>query len=256
MSGFCQICPNHGGPDNCKYDSRDDEDESSLIVGHHEIAPRQVVSTILKPAQMVHIRRGWAYSYRVMPNGERQLGGIYSDGDILCWPNVFSSRSGCSSRAITKLDICVINIDSFTKRVRGDGRFFQFFQRLLERQFLALTDRTFDLCHRSAEQRLCRILIKACLSLCGKIGNYMEPIPITQEILADLIGATKIHVNRLLSSLRQRNVCHVSHGYLSILDWERLIETAEVTQAELDEWKDLLAPQIYPPPIQKKELDA
>lgn len=251
MSGFCQICPHHGGPEDCKYVPS--ADESDLIAGHHELPARQVVSTFLKPGQMVHIRHGWAYSFRMMPNGERQLGGLYSDGDILCWPNIFSNRTGCSSRAITKLSVCIINVDNFTARIRGNGRYFQFFQRLMERQFMALTDRTFDLCHRNAEERLCRLLLKACLSLCGKIGNYMEPIPITQEILADLIGVSKIHVNRLLSSLRQRNVCHVSHGYLSILDWERLQETANVTNAELEEWSAILAPANHLPPIQQDD---
>lgn|GEM_PF-1632505 len=252
MSGFCQICPYHGGPESCKFEPS--ENDTHLIAGHSEIPARQVVSTVLKPGQMVHIRHGWAYSYRMLPNGERQLGGVYTDGDILCWPNIFSARTGCSSRAITKLSICVINVEEFNKRVRGNGRYFEFFQKLLERQFLSLTDRTFDLCHRTAEERLCRLLLKACLSLCGKIGNYMEPIPITQEILADLIGVSKVHVNRLLSDLRQRNVCHVSHGYLSILDWELLQEAANVTKAELEEWADILIPPGQLPPIQNADV--
>lgn len=256
MSGFCLICPHHGEKGSCKFENTQCSSTDGLIVEHRTIPARQVISTITKKGQMAYIKSGWAYSFRIMPDGERHLGGLYTGGDMLCWPTFFNRDFDCNARAITQLSICLVDLETFTQRVREQDKFFDYFQKMMQRHIWHISTKAYDLACLSAEERLCRTFLWASISLYGEIRNYIEPIPVTQEILADLIGTSKIHVNRLLSKLRQDDVCHLSHGYLSILNWEKLICTANVSAAELEEWMKILAPLPDIPKLEQAKEQA
>jgi CRP-like cAMP-binding protein len=54
------------------------------------------------------------------------------------------------------------------------------------------------------------------------VGDRKVDLPITQEHMADALGLTPIHVNRMLQKLRKAGILSLEHGVLRILDLERI----------------------------------
>lgn len=58
----------------------------------------------------------------------------------------------------------------------------------------------------------------------GGDGTY--PFPLTQQDLADALGVTAIHLNRVLKALRATGTIALRDKVLSIHDWPRLLTLA------------------------------
>jgi DNA-binding transcriptional regulator YhcF (GntR family) len=66
------------------------------------------------------------------------------------------------------------------------------------------------------------------LVLSGTIpkDSLTYPMPLTQSQLADHLGLTPVHVNRVLKSFRQAGIVTVRNGHVDIADLDRLAERA------------------------------
>jgi biotin operon repressor len=60
------------------------------------------------------------------------------------------------------------------------------------------------------------------------------PCPLSQELLGDALGLTKIHVNRMLRELRELGCLTFRNGRVTYGDMARLIDLAEYDPAYLD----------------------
>jgi CRP-like cAMP-binding protein len=79
---------------------------------------------------------------------------------------------------------------------------------------------------RSAEEAIshlfCELLLR--LEAVGlRVGNGFQ-LPVTQTELADTIGVSTVHVNRVLQGLREKGLIEFSHGALEILNLPALRE--------------------------------
>jgi CRP-like cAMP-binding protein len=68
-------------------------------------------------------------------------------------------------------------------------------------------------------------------------GDVVE-LPLTQELIADTLGLTPGHVNRMLAALRRDGVLHFKLGKLRILDPDRLIDLAGLDPDIVSNWID------------------
>lgn len=83
-----------------------------------------------------------------------------------------------------------------------------------------------------ATERIDRRLARTLLKYGHKFGQRMNnsiliDIPITQQDLANFIGATNESVNRTLKQWDQQKIVAISRMRIEILDWAQLIEIAE-----------------------------
>lgn len=236
MFGFCQLCPHLSSESGCVFPSKGDREGRILELGQRELEPNQLLNTVTGDTHIAFIREGWAFSFRTKESGGRTVGGLYTKGDTLGLPHFFARDLRYSARAMSGLKICMISVDEFTRHVRSQDNYFEYFQREGWRLLWKLSSQTYDLTHRSAEERLCRAFILVGLSMHGAAKNYYEAIPVTQEILADLIGTSKVHINRLLVKLKRDGICHASHGYMTVLDWEKLMQRGGASNSDVNAW--------------------
>jgi CRP-like cAMP-binding protein len=76
------------------------------------------------------------------------------------------------------------------------------------------------------------------LTLVGLAGETTVAIPLTQEIMADALGLSVVHLNRTLQQLRRNQLIEFKSGLVRLLQPDRLAEiahfrTPKVTQAAL-----------------------
>jgi DNA-binding transcriptional regulator LsrR (DeoR family) len=68
------------------------------------------------------------------------------------------------------------------------------------------------------------------------VGRFREnsmKLPVTQAQLADVLGLTPVHINRMISSLRASGLITTSSQRVTILDWRGLARAADFDPAYL-----------------------
>ena len=60
----------------------------------------------------------------------------------------------------------------------------------------------------------------------GLCEGYSYELPVTQSDLADCLGMSLVHINRILQRLRAEGLITLADGTVTIEDWLRLSELA------------------------------
>lgn len=95
---------------------------------------------------------------------------------------------------------------------------------------------------RDADTRLAHFLLElgSRLALVGLGSNEGYDCSLTQSHLADALGLSAVHVNRILRKLRERGLVTFRDGHVTFDDHDRLVEFAEFDSAYLDQTGPLL----------------
>jgi CRP-like cAMP-binding protein len=67
----------------------------------------------------------------------------------------------------------------------------------------------------------------------GLAGEHRCPLPMTQLDLADALGISNVHVNRVLQEMRGKGLITLQGNTLIIHDWDELIRAAEFDETYL-----------------------
>lgn len=176
------------------------------------------------PSDVNLILEGFACRYKVLPTGRRQIMAYLVPGDF-CDLHVFILKA--MDHGIATLSPCTV-----VKLPRS--RVLELLERPAIAQALwwaALVDEAtlrewlVNVGARKAEQRIAHLLYELLLRLRTvglTTGNQYE-LPITQAELADTVGLTGVHVNRILQRLRGDGLITLKGKNLVILDEERLM---------------------------------
>jgi len=83
-------------------------------------------------------------------------------------------------------------------------------------------------CH-NAYQRVAHFLLELHdrLSMVGLVTDGAFVFPLTQEMLADALGLSVVHVNRIMKQLREADFAHIKNGCLHLRHRRRLCALSE-----------------------------
>ena len=87
-----------------------------------------------------------------------------------------------------------------------------------------LAEQVVRLGRRSAVERLGHWLLdlQHRLAMAGVSQGERFPMPLTQELLGDVLGMSIVHVNRIIQQLRREGLAEVKGGYVTIMEPDRL----------------------------------
>jgi CRP-like cAMP-binding protein len=181
-----------------------------------------------EPIDINLILSGWAYRYKQLEDGRRQIIAFFLPGD-LCDHNIFILREmDHSVGTITAVKVAGVSRDTFEEATLDHPRITQalWWEALvasaIQREW------TVNLGQRNATERMAHLLCELFLRL--RIveltkGNTCE-FPVTQAELADATGLTPVHVNRTLQELRAAGLIELKSRTLVIPDLDALMRTA------------------------------
>lgn len=179
-----------------------------------------------RPEVVFLVLKGWAYRYKILPDGGRQIMAYLLPGD-LCDPHIFILKemdhsigllSDAKVAAIPKAAIIAMT-DENPRLARG-----LWWSTLVDegtlREWLANMGR------RDAHDRIAHLLAELWLRLktVGMTDGGRFELPLTQEIFADTMGLTSVHVNRMLQQLRDDGLVEWERGRMCIPDVQRLMK--------------------------------
>jgi CRP-like cAMP-binding protein len=170
-------------------------------------------------------------SYSILRDGQRQILEIYVPGDVIGLKTMLNKPHSVSVAAITDVALCgfVMN-DVVVQGLRSPSVVAEFI-RQLSGQVNTLEDRLIDVGRRSAAPRIASFILRLQEKLAqrGLVNDGSFPFPLRQSHIADALGLTTVHVNRMLGMLRAEGILSFDPGRLTIHKPDHLAEIAEST---------------------------
>ena len=173
---------------------------------------------------------GWAGRVRSLPDGRDQCILIFMPGDLFAVKSMFVERHPDDVRAFSDSLIERLHHQELHRLYREDADIANrcIWQVIEEER--RLHNWVVSLGQGSAEERMAMLMIdfQTRLEGSGMIpeGTLQFHMPLTQQQLADHLGLTAIHVNRVLKAFRERQIVVVREGSVRILDFVNLKQIA------------------------------
>lgn len=182
-----------------------------------------------QPSHCCLIVEGWACRYKLLSEGKRQILSFHIAGDI---PDLQSLHIPIMDHGLATLkQATVAFIPKDSLRDLTDR--FPSLAALLWRDTLIdaaiFREWMVGMGRRSAFEQVAHLFCELYLKLqaVGLAGDYRCPLPITQADLADALGLTSVHVNRVLKDMRGRAMIALKCNTLVLEAWDELLQVSE-----------------------------
>lgn len=170
---------------------------------------------------------GWIVLTRLTEDGSRHNIDFMLPGDILGGWHKNGTITNHSAECVTAATVCSIRRTHLEHDAAQNP---SIFRKITDIQS-TYQDRAFEhqvnLACRDALSRLAYVLIELFLRIRGRLpqgGNDTIFLPLTQTQIADSIGLTNVHVNRVFRTLRLEGIARFADCQLEIWDSEALIK--------------------------------
>lgn len=174
---------------------------------------------------------GWACRQRYLSDGRRQIFDFILPGDLygLCMRpqaialcNAVTLTRATISNAAALGDAVLTHPDGYPGLTTATLMSASTDEAYLLNQMVRIGRQT-------AYERVAHLILELHhrLSIVGLAGDNYMPLPLTQEIIADSLGLSIVHLNRTLQQLRRDGVVEVKGGAARILDSGRLRSIAD-----------------------------
>ena len=195
----------------------------------HLDARQDIVRDGDRPSHCCLILDGWAYRYKLLSAGKRQILSFHVPGDVLDLQSLHVHTMDHSLATVTKATVAFIPHESLRTLVAQHPNI----STLLWRDTLIdagiFREWMVGMGRRSAFERIAHLFCEMYLKLqaVGLAGDFRCPMPITQSDLADALGLTSVHVNRVLKAMRGRALITLRSNTLVIEAWDELLQISE-----------------------------
>lgn len=169
---------------------------------------------------------GWACRPRFLADGRRQVLGLLLPGDLM--GDRGERRPLALNPVVALTPVRTIGVGRLVHMVRAQPEDYSGIARALAAmdrcEEMALLDHIVRLGVQNALQRMAHLLLELYhrLSKIGFVHNGSFPMPLTQDTLAELLGLSLVHVNRIVSQLRRDELVTMRSGVVTINDFARL----------------------------------
>jgi CRP-like cAMP-binding protein len=179
---------------------------------------------------------GFAARATLLSDGSRQIGAIHVPGDFIDIHSFVLKVMDHSLLAVTRCRVAVVPHTIVRKLADQFPHLARLFwlntavDGAIHREWLAALGR------RSAEAHFAHLLCELYLRLkdVGLIEGRTYNLPMTQTLMADVLGLSPVHVNRTVQKLRREGLIAWDANTLEILDWDRLVEVGDFDDTYLN----------------------
>jgi CRP-like cAMP-binding protein len=180
-------------------------------------------------SQCCFVIEGWVCRYRMLSEGRRQILSFHIAGDF---PDLQSLHMAVMDYSLATLTNAVVALIPHESLKELSERFAGICTRLWRITLLdAAIGREWMLGmgRRPAYERMAHLFCELHLKLqaVGLAEGGRCPLPITQGDLADALGLTSVHVNRVLRDMRSQGLVTLRSRTLTIESWDELLRVCE-----------------------------
>jgi CRP-like cAMP-binding protein len=166
------------------------------------------------------VKDGYAMRYKLLRNGKRQILNVILPGDIVGFPVSFFDRSIYSVIALSDLKLSVCSIESFVRLCFDHPQFGLALSWLAAQEAANYAEHIVDIGRRTPVERLAHFLLEihSRLRAVGLAETARFALPFSQEVIADVLGLSVPHVNRVFQQLRADGLIAARERTVELLD--------------------------------------
>lgn len=190
-----------------------------------------------EPGRSVHILlEGWACRHRTVGEGDRQITAFMFPDDLAsCWTPI-ESPFDHGVRTLTPCRVMVASRERLADLARRHPVIATRLRRAMRTDVSILNDWLVNVGRRKAPERIAHLLCELNHRLeiaRPSIHNGDRVIPLTQQDIADALGMTSVHVNRVVQKLRANHLVEIRKGSLILRDPHGLARLCDFDSAYL-----------------------
>ncbi len=173
--------------------------------------------------------------YRDLRTGERQITELHVAGDFADMHAFTLKRLDHNVMALTRCTIAVVPHERIRALMETHPRLARLYWFGTNLDAAIHREWEMSLGRRTATQRIAALLceLHVRLALVGLADAAGYDLRVTQLDLADCLGLTPVHVNRMLRQLREDGLATFRAGRVELLDLERLRRLADFDEGYL-----------------------
>jgi CRP-like cAMP-binding protein len=185
---------------------------------------------------------GWACSYKLLKDGGRQIIEFQIPGDFLGLQSVLLMNSSHNFQAVTPVRLIAIHVPSVVEAIARVPQLSEAILRVAAREEARVVEHLLDLGRRSAIVRMAHFLLElgTRLKMVGLATDDGFECPLNQYLLADSLGLTAVHVNRVLRQLRESKLLIFRDCYVRFVDRAAVVKLASFDEGYLDQRDSVL----------------
>lgn len=172
---------------------------------------------------------GFAYRQKLTGDGGRQILSIHIPGDPLDFQNIFLNIADHSVQMLTRGHLAVVARAEIQKIARSSPAIAEAILINILVEASIFREWILNVGRRDAKSRLAHVLCELAVRLDahGLADDMGYHLPMTQAELADALGLTPVHLNRVIRSLEADGLINRSKREISFPDWDRMRDIAD-----------------------------
>lgn len=198
--------------------------DSLLEHAQDVVQETEIISQGEKSLECFVLLEGWAYRHKHLADGRRQVLGFLLPGDFVGLNEAMMGTSEVSVTTLTPSSVASFAMEKYLGLCKEFPRLGVAVTWTTAQEHAMLLERLVSLGRRSAYERLSHILLETFhrLRLLGLAEGRSFDTPLTQELLADALGLTSVHVSRTFKRLSAEALVAMDRGKIIIPDVDSL----------------------------------
>jgi CRP-like cAMP-binding protein len=179
-----------------------------------------------RPSHCSLVLTGFTSRYKNVPDGKRQIMAFHIAGDLPDLQSLHLQVMDHSIAALTPTRMALIPHGPLREVIYGNPTICHVLWRdtlvdaAIHREWMMGIGRLSA--HARIAHLLCELLVKH--RAAGLVADHRFPLPITQVDIADALGLTSVHVNRVLQDFRKEGLLELDRSIVQIAEWGRFQE--------------------------------
>ena len=197
-------------------------------------------------SELLIVKSGWAIRYKTFEDGRRQILNVLLPGDFFDLQVMVAAEADHSVSAVDDVDVLAIKPEIVRELFTGEGSVPLAFWWTQVQEEAFLREQIVRNGRQTARERIGHFLLE--LHRRAQIANISTEngfnLPLTQAMIADALGLTSIHTNRVLRQLAKEKLIEKTRSYVKFLDADKLAEICDFDPAyfHLDAFNRRLKP--------------
>ncbi len=193
----------------------------SFRQGAREVqAGRSIIDEHRVSAQLYTLYSGWAFRYKSLSDGRRQILNFLVPGDFIGLQEEFADGSTHGVEAATDVTLCVFARERLWELFQRQPKLGYDITWLASREEKMVDDNLVTAGRRNATERVAMLLMHLYRRAQG-VGMAREgwvEFPFNQQHMADALGLSLVHTNKTLRKLREAKLVEIANETMTIGD--------------------------------------
>ncbi|UCI08721.1 Crp/Fnr family transcriptional regulator [Mesorhizobium sp. B1-1-8] len=221
----CEKCPLRPLPAFRDFDKQELSFVSTFKRG--ELAVDRGATVLVEGSHSAHlytVLSGWAFRYKLLPDGRRQILNYSMPGDLVGLQGSLMGEMQHSVEALSPMLLCVFEREQLHELYRNHPGLAYDITWIASREERMLDENLLSIGRRTALERAAYLI--AFIVRRARGTGVTGKVPITQQHVADTLGLSLVHTNKTIRKLMDRKLIHWRDGGCEVVDYEGLKKLA------------------------------